>query len=142
MGMTIPPLALADMLPRPEGNAPQAGTVPLAARPDHVHQRLAVSLGDLTLNGAGSLTINYADYTDIQFDKAPSVTPVAQTPAAGTLRPTLTYAHIQGGGIYTGVTITGSRPGPITVGLLNTVVVMTEVPAANAKFGVLVVKSS
>lgn len=55
--VTQPPITLADMTPLPEGTTPTSGTQPLAARPDHVHQRLTSVTGHvLDANGEATVT--------------------------------------------------------------------------------------
>lgn len=134
---------LSNSTPPSEANMGSPGDMTQASRGNHSHQRLTNSFGDQVLAADGTLTIAYV-LPFINF--APSVTPTAETPAAGTLPPTLTYKHvtatINGVFTWTGVTITGTRPGPITVGILGIAVAQTTVAAAGSKFSLLAVKSS
>lgn len=136
------PVRLSSAPPSGEANAATAGAMLVASRGDHIHPRLTSSHGDQVLGTDGTLTIAYTR----TFDKAPSVTPTAETPASGTLPPTLTYKHVTTvvGGVttWTGVIVTGTRPGPVTVGLLGVAVIQTTVAAAGAKFSLLAVQSS
>lgn len=132
---------LGNNVPPPEGVVGTPGTMPVASRNDHAHERLTSTHPTLALDATGKRSVLYSR----TFDREPAVIPVAKTPASGVQAPTLTYEHVfnvvNGKNVYTGCIITGVRPGPV-VQVLGLSVLSASVPAANAEFNVVAIATS
>jgi len=56
---------LTSEIPKPESKTPSPGTMPKAARPDHVHERLSSSTGPHALAANGEATVVFTKTFDV-----------------------------------------------------------------------------
>lgn len=96
-------MALSDAMPRAEGTAPACGSAPVAARDDHVHQRLSSSQR-VTLDANSQASVTYTR----SFAAKPGIVPCPINPSGRSVQVEVVSDTIVGG-LYVGCVIKGYR---------------------------------